>query len=92
MSLTTHLAHHRVLNRQGQPVKAKTLARYLLGFRIYTVWAQHRTTTQNPNLGHVAAELAQSGITGQYHKPITETDLKQHHDTFERRWLALEHS
>ncbi len=58
--LSTHLAHHRVLTRQGQPIKAKTLARYLLGFRIYTVWAQHRSTTPNPHLGHVAAELAQS--------------------------------
>ncbi|MFJ3310718.1 DUF2637 domain-containing protein [Streptomyces sp. NPDC086549] len=87
--LSAHLAHHGVLDRRGQPVKPKSLARYLLGFRIYAVWAQHQASTDNPNLAQVATQLAQSGITGQYNRPIEEADLKRHHETFERRWLAL---
>ncbi|MEU6557965.1 DUF2637 domain-containing protein [Streptomyces sp. NPDC046915] len=86
--LSTHLAQHGLHDKQGHPIKPKTLARYLLNFRIYTIWSQHRALNLHPDLNQVAKELAQHSITGQYNKPITHAHLTQHHHAFEHRWQA----
>ncbi|MFI8194000.1 DUF2637 domain-containing protein [Streptomyces sp. NPDC085946] len=88
--LSHHLSsHHDLRNKEGKPISSKTLARYLLDFRIYTTWARHRAHTHNPPLQQITKELARLGITGQYNRPIQEKDLTQRHQTYERRWNAL---
>ncbi|RZB13233.1 hypothetical protein StrepF001_45315, partial [Streptomyces sp. F001] len=88
--LATHLAELGILGRNGKTIKPRTLARYLLSFRIYTTWALHRAHTSRPNPDHIAHDLAQAGITGQYNKPLRAADLQKHHTDFERRWHALD--
>ncbi|WP_406482719.1 DUF2637 domain-containing protein [Streptomyces sp. NBC_01615] len=87
--LSARLAENGILDREDQPIKPRTLARYFLQFRIYTTWAQHRTITDNPSIDQLVKELAQRGITAQYNKPIHTTDLEKHLNSFERRWQAL---
>ncbi|MFE9024354.1 DUF2637 domain-containing protein [Streptomyces sp. NPDC007808] len=87
--LSTHLAHKGIYGRDNQPVKPKTLARYTLQFRIYTIWAKHRALTNHPSLQTVAEDCASHGITGQYNKPLTPTDLKKHLNRFQHRWHTL---
>ncbi|MGX1542579.1 DUF2637 domain-containing protein [Streptomyces adustus] len=90
--LSRHLADQGIHDFQGHPVKPKTLARYLLRFRIYTAWAQLRDLTDHtPPLEHVLKHLTQQGITAQYRKPLTPTDLTPHLATFERRHHTLNH-
>ncbi|MEW1648646.1 hypothetical protein AB0O55_41965, partial [Streptomyces sp. NPDC091219] len=89
--LSTYLAHKGIVDRDNQPLKPKTLARYLLQFRIYTIWAHHRAIDDQPAPDHVAKDLAQHGITAQYNQPIRPPDLERHHHTFEHRWQALNH-
>ncbi|MFG2952007.1 hypothetical protein ACGFZ4_43465, partial [Streptomyces adustus] len=90
--LSRHLSDQGIHDHQGHPVKPKTLARYLLRFRIYTVWAQLRDLNHDaPPLEHVLKHLAQQGITAQYGKPLTPTDLTPHLTSFERRYHALNH-
>ncbi|MFD4975215.1 hypothetical protein [Streptomyces sp. NPDC058424] len=54
-----------------RPVHASTLRRYLLPYRVYTIWTQHRTHTETPNPHTVAHDCTTRGITGQYNKPLT---------------------
>ncbi|WP_443066976.1 DUF2637 domain-containing protein [Streptomyces sp. NBC_01261] len=89
--LSAYLASQGILDRENQPLRAKTLARYFLQFRIYTIWAQHRAIDDHPAPDRVAKDLAQHGITAQYNHPIHTTDLKKHHHTFEHRWQTLHH-
>ncbi|WP_330309917.1 MULTISPECIES: DUF2637 domain-containing protein [unclassified Streptomyces] len=87
--LSARLTQDGILDREDQPIKPRTLARYFLQFRIYTTWAQHRTITDNPSIDQLVKELTQRGITAQYNKPIHATDLERHLSSFERRWQAL---
>lgn len=87
--LSAYLASQGILDRENQPLRAKTLARYFLQFRIYTIWAQHRAIDDHPAPDRVAKDLAQHGITAQYKQPIHTHDLEKHHSNFERRWQAL---
>ncbi|MFC4469213.1 DUF2637 domain-containing protein [Streptomyces xiangluensis] len=89
--LSTYLAQEKILDRNQQPVKGKTLARYYLEFRIYTTWAQHRANTPHPDPDLIIKDLTQQGITAQYNKPLNVQDLTQHQHTFERRWHTLTH-
>ncbi|WP_435280064.1 hypothetical protein [Streptomyces sp. 1222.5] len=76
--------------RKGTPISPSTLRRYTLGFRIYTVWAQHRErTADTPPLDLVARDCTARGITGQYNKPITTAYLAAKVADFERRRRAL---
>ncbi|GHI65802.1 hypothetical protein Saso_74520 [Streptomyces asoensis] len=87
--LSAHLADQGVLDRSQQPIKPKSLSRYLLQFRLYTTWAKHRATTHTPDLGRIAQELASQGITAQYNKPLRPHHFNLHLRTFEQRWRAL---
>ncbi|WP_043688157.1 hypothetical protein [Streptomyces xylophagus] len=89
--LSAYLAGQGILDRENQPLKAKTLARYFLQFRIYTIWAQHRALDDHPDPDRVTKDLAQHGITAQYNQPVHLHDLEKHRNSFERRWQALRH-
>ncbi|MGV9707151.1 hypothetical protein ACWDTN_33050, partial [Streptomyces sp. NPDC003483] len=87
--LSSSLAESGVMGRSGKPISPSTLRRYLLAFRIYTVWASHRRREESPSASAVAQDCATRGITAQYNNPLTATDItKQAHD-FERRWKTL---
>jgi hypothetical protein len=87
--LSAYLDEKGVQGRGGKPISPSTLRRYLLSFRAYGVWAEHRMRNEAPLADAVAQECATRGITAQYNNPITATDItKQTHD-FERRWKAL---
>ncbi|MFF2519127.1 hypothetical protein [Streptomyces sp. NPDC058086] len=66
-----------------------TLRRYPLGFRIYSVWAQHRVRNDVPSAEAVAQGCAARGITAQYNTPLTPTYVAGEAGDFERRWHAL---
>ncbi|WP_263972917.1 DUF2637 domain-containing protein [Streptomyces canus] len=87
--LSLYLTQHGIHGPHGQPIKPKALARYLLQFRIYHIWAQHRTLTNNPPTDQVAKDLAQHGITAQYNKPLHPNDLTPYLNRFEHRWQTL---
>ncbi|MGW2572700.1 DUF2637 domain-containing protein, partial [Streptomyces sp. NPDC001537] len=89
--LSTYLATQGMHGRDGQPLSPATLRRYLLGFRLYSIWAQYRQHTPNPPLETIAQHCATHGITAQYNKPITTAHLTQHTTDFERRWHTLTH-
>ncbi|MEU9286441.1 DUF2637 domain-containing protein [Streptomyces sp. NPDC048275] len=87
--LSAYLDEKGVQGRSGKPISPSTLRRYLLPFRAYGVWAEHRMRSETPLADAVARDCATRGITAQYNNPITATDItKQAHD-FERRWKAL---
>ncbi|GGX96590.1 DUF2637 domain-containing protein [Streptomyces fructofermentans] len=88
-ALSEHLAARGELDRHGNPIKTKTLGRYLLEFRIYVVWAEHRTHTLDPDLEKVAHDLTQRGVTGQYNRPLQPSDLSRFAEPFEHRWHHL---
>ncbi|MET7685650.1 hypothetical protein ABZT12_35295, partial [Streptomyces sp. NPDC005423] len=87
--LSAYLARQGIVDGENQPLKAKTLARYFLQFRIYIVWAEQRAADDHPALECVVKELAQRGITAQYNKPIHVRDLEKQRHRFEHRWHAL---
>ncbi|MFF4361055.1 DUF2637 domain-containing protein [Streptomyces sp. NPDC001604] len=87
--LSTYLATQGMHGRDGRPLSPATLRRYLLPFRLYSVWAQYRQHTPNPPLETIAQQCTTHGITAQYNKPITAAYLTQHATDFERRWHAL---
>ncbi|MFF8868409.1 hypothetical protein ACF08B_41035, partial [Streptomyces sp. NPDC015139] len=88
--LSRYLDTQGIPGGKGTPVSPSTLRRYTLGFRIYTVWAQHRErTTDTPPLDLVARECTAQGITGQYNKPITTAYLVAKVADYERRRRAL---
>ncbi|MEU8734998.1 DUF2637 domain-containing protein, partial [Streptomyces tendae] len=89
--LSAHLAQHGTYGRGGKPVSPANLRRYFLPYRVYNVWAEHRTASENPEAEAVAQDCAAQGITGQYNKPITTAYITEHADEFERRWQALIH-
>ncbi|MFF7602281.1 DUF2637 domain-containing protein [Streptomyces mirabilis] len=87
--LSAYLDEKGVQGRSGKPISPSTLRRYLLPFRAYSVWAEHRIRNETPLADAVAQDCATRGITAQYNHPLTATDItKQTHD-FERRWKAL---
>ncbi|MET8413626.1 hypothetical protein ABZV34_37305 [Streptomyces sp. NPDC005195] len=88
--LSAYLAEKGVKGRGGKPISPSTLRRYLLSFRTYNVWAEHRIREETPSADAVAQDCATRGITAQYNNPLTATDItKQAHD-FERRWKTLD--
>ncbi|WP_242432640.1 DUF2637 domain-containing protein [Streptomyces sp. Root1310] len=87
--LSTHLAEHGILDRSQQPIKPKSLSRYLLQFRLYTAWAPHRATTRTPDLHRITQELTHQGITAQYNRPLRFHHFTPHLRVFERRWQTL---
>jgi hypothetical protein len=89
--LSAALATKGMYGRGRKPVSHANLRRYLLPFRLYNVWAQHRVHSPQPPLNAIAQECAARGITGQYNKPITTAHLTHEADDFERRWQALTH-
>ena len=88
--LSQYLAKRNVWDREGQPIKPRSLTRYYLEFRIYTTWAEHRAHTTNPRLDQVARDLTQRGVTAQYNKLIQPSDLNKYLDTFQRRYYTLQ--
>ncbi|MFB8776326.1 DUF2637 domain-containing protein [Streptomyces broussonetiae] len=89
--LSAYLADKGMFGRGQRPVSPANLRRYLLPYRIYTIWAQHREHTDNPSLNAIAAECARRGITAQYNKPITAQDLIHQAPHFEQRWQNIAH-
>ncbi|MFI6494688.1 hypothetical protein [Streptomyces sp. NPDC050564] len=75
--------------RGGNPVSPSTLRRYFLPFRMYHVWADHRTGAESPSAESVAQDCTHRGITAQYNRPITAEDIAKQADDFERRWQAI---
>ncbi|MER6273937.1 DUF2637 domain-containing protein [Streptomyces sp900105755] len=89
--LSALLAHHGMLGRDNHPINPSTLRRYLLPFRLYTVWAEHRTHTTTPSPHTVAHDCNHRGITAQHNKPITPTHINKHTNDFQRRWHTHTH-
>jgi hypothetical protein len=90
--LSALLADHGMLGRDNKPIAPSTLRRYLLPFRLYTVWAEHRTHTTTPSPHTVAHDCNHRGITAQHNKPITPTHITQHTNDFQRRWHTHTHT
>ncbi|MFJ4585616.1 hypothetical protein [Streptomyces echinatus] len=89
--LAHHLAEAGIHTRAGKPISSSTLRRYILSFRIYTIWAQHRAQTTTPKPRAVAHDCNARNITAQYNKPITAPHITNYSNDFERRWNALSH-
>ncbi|MFC8093360.1 hypothetical protein [Streptomyces sp. NPDC057301] len=70
-------------------VSPSTLRRYLLPFRVYTLWAEQRVRTANPPLEVIAQACASRGVTAQHNRPLTTDYIADQVDDFERRWHAL---
>ena len=87
--LSEFLASKGLYGRGGKPVSPSTLRRYVLPFRVYSLWAEHRVRSDKPSLNAVAQECAAHGITAQYNKPITTDYIAENATDFERRWQAL---
>ncbi|MFD8222501.1 hypothetical protein ACFV2U_55050, partial [Streptomyces sp. NPDC059697] len=66
-----------MVGRNGRAAAASTLRRYLLPFRIYTVWAEHRVRGEKPSLKAVAEACAVRGITLQYNEPVTAATIAE---------------
>ncbi|MGW4657705.1 DUF2637 domain-containing protein [Streptomyces sp. NPDC004279] len=86
--LSAYLAGKGMRSRSGKPVSPSTLRRYLLPFRLYTIWAKHRIGSSTPALEAIAHDCAAHGITAQYNRPLTIHDISEHVEDFERRWQA----
>ncbi|MFE1989546.1 hypothetical protein ACFW9Q_52005, partial [Streptomyces mirabilis] len=89
VDLSKYLGESGVVGRNGRAAAASTLRRYLLPFRIYSVWAEHRVRSEQPSLKAVAEACAARGITLQYNEPITAATIAEHTADFERRWHAV---
>ncbi|MEU6890132.1 hypothetical protein ABZ918_34145, partial [Streptomyces viridosporus] len=89
--LSAYLAEKGMYGRGKRPVSPATLRRYLMPFRVYSVWAEYRLHDTQPAADTVAQECAARGITGQYHKPLSADYLTENTADFERRWQALTH-
>ncbi|WP_328982681.1 hypothetical protein OG258_47830 [Streptomyces mirabilis] len=89
VDLSKYLGEKGVVGRNGRAAAASTLRRYLLPFRIYSVWAEHRLRREQPSLIAVAEACAARGITLQYNEPITAATIAEHAADCERRWHAV---
>ncbi len=87
--LSKYLGEKGVVGRNGRAAAASTLRRYLLPFRIYSVWAEHRVRSEQPSLTAVAEACAARVVTLQYNEPITAATIAEHTADFERRWHAV---
>ncbi|TVZ90435.1 uncharacterized protein DUF2637 [Streptomyces sp. BK340] len=88
--LSTYLAGKKgMTGRGGKPVSPSTLRRYLLPFRVYSLWAEQRVRNENPPLDAIAQECAAIGITAQHNKPLTTHYIAEQSADYERRWQAL---
>ncbi|MFG3134451.1 hypothetical protein ACGFZU_43090, partial [Streptomyces tendae] len=87
--LSAHCANKGLRGRGNKPVSPANLRRHFLRWRVYNIWAQHRTHTHTPTPTDIAHACAQAGITGQHHKPITPHYITQEAADFERRWHTL---
>jgi hypothetical protein len=88
--LSDYLATKKgMTGRGGKPVSPSTLRRYLLPFRVYNFWAEHRVRNEAPSLDAIAQECAAHGITAQHNKPLTTGYIAEQAVDFERRWQAL---
>ncbi|MER5757401.1 hypothetical protein, partial [Streptomyces sp. NPDC002088] len=88
--LSAYLASRKGMNgRGGKPVSPSTLRRYLLPFRVYTLWAEQRVRNEAPSPEAIAQECAAHGITAQHNKPLTTDYIAEQAVDFERRWQAL---
>ncbi|MFC9290430.1 DUF2637 domain-containing protein [Streptomyces sp. NPDC057052] len=88
--LSAYLADKKgMTGRGGKPVSPSTLRRYLLPFRVYNLWAEHRVRNATPSLDAIAQECAARGITAQHNKPLTTDYIAEQATDFERRWHAL---
>ncbi|GGT84906.1 hypothetical protein [Streptomyces violascens] len=87
--LSDHLAARGILNRNGSPVAPATLRRYLLEFRIYTVWAKQHETQADPAVSAVLGELARRGVTGQYNRPLEAATVEEFLANFRRRYQVF---
>ncbi|MFJ3229054.1 DUF2637 domain-containing protein [Streptomyces sp. NPDC086783] len=87
--LSTYLTARGFHGRGGNPINPATLRRYSLPFRVYNVWAEHRTREDTPLPDIVAKECTTRGITAQYNKPVTAAYIRANSRDFQRRWGAL---
>ncbi|MFF0386841.1 DUF2637 domain-containing protein [Streptomyces sp. NPDC004286] len=87
--LSAFLAEHGLFGRGRKPVNPSTLRRYLLPFRIYKVWADHRAQQETPARDLVARTCAERGITAQYNRPLSKDQIGEYFPDFERRWSIL---
>ncbi|MEU1201270.1 DUF2637 domain-containing protein [Streptomyces sp. NPDC005813] len=88
--LSSFLTTEGISGRGGKPVSSSTLRRYMLTFRVYTVWAEHGLRgTGVPSADAIAQACTAHGITGQYNKPIARDYVAAQYEDFERRRRAL---
>ena len=87
--LSAYLAAKGINGRNGKPASPATLRRYLLPFRVYSLWARQRQSNETPSPDTIAMECAALGVTAQYNKPITSDYITELAADFERRWQAL---
>ncbi|MEW2471072.1 DUF2637 domain-containing protein [Streptomyces sp. NPDC046994] len=88
--LSEYLASRKGMNgRGGRPVSPSTLRRYLLPFRVYSLWAEQRVRNEVPSLNAIAQDCAIRGITAQHNRPLTPDYIAEQAVDFERRWQAL---
>ncbi|MGW5465058.1 DUF2637 domain-containing protein [Streptomyces sp. NPDC003996] len=87
--LSDYLASKGMHGRGGKPVSPSNLRRYLLPFRVYSLWAEQRVRSEVPSSHTIAQECAAHGITAQHNKPLTTDYIAEQTGDFERRWQAL---
>ncbi|MEU9272260.1 DUF2637 domain-containing protein, partial [Streptomyces sp. NPDC048251] len=87
--LSPYLAQKDMHGRGGKPVSPATLRRYLLPFRVYNVWSEHRMRNEQPAADAIAQDCAARNITAQYNKPVTTDYITDNAADFERRRQAL---
>ncbi|MEV5358144.1 DUF2637 domain-containing protein [Streptomyces sp. NPDC052693] len=87
--LALYLAAKGLHGQNERPISPATLRRYLLSYRIYTVWAEHRAHSPHPSPAQIIRECTTRGITAQYNTPITAHHITKNAVHFERRWRTL---
>ncbi|MFI6055669.1 hypothetical protein ACIBCO_36995 [Streptomyces violascens] len=87
--LSEYLAASGIRGRNGSPIAASTLRRYLLECRIYAVWAQFRDAGSEPAVPVLMEELTRRGITGQYNRPLEAPTVEGFLDNFRRRYRVF---
>jgi hypothetical protein len=89
--LSTYLAGKGLNGKGGKPISPSNLRRHYLRWRIYTIWAQHRTHAHHPNPQDIAHACTSQGITAQYNRPLTPDHITHATPDFQRRWQTLTH-